>query len=148
MSELTPEQQRADYIKGLRLLAGVLAEHPEVPLPYEGNASAMTFHFLGGVDPKADMAACARALPTSFAKNANGQYFDLEGKLAGLKVHLVAFRNQVCERVVVGTHEETVEEKDPEALAKVPVVTKTVTVEDVEWRCSPLLAAEKKAEVA
>jgi hypothetical protein len=131
---------RNSYIAGLRKLADVLETRPEVPLPYEGSSTAMTFHFLSGENPKAEMAACARALPTSFAKEADGKYFDLLGSLAGLKVRLCAFRDEVCARVVTGTHEVEVTEPDPEALAKVPQVTKTVTVEDVEWICAPVLA--------
>jgi hypothetical protein len=46
----------------------------------------------------------------------------------------------VCERVVTGTRLETKEVPDPEALKAVPLVTVTETVEDVEWRCMPLLA--------
>lgn len=144
----SPEQKRADYIAGLRLLADALERSPEVPLPYEGASTDMTFHFLSGDDPKAAMAACARPLPTSFTKNADGKYFDLHGKLAGLRVNLTAFREEVCERIVTGTRQVEVEEPDPEALAAVPKVTKTVTVEDVEWRCHPILAAEQKAEVS
>lgn len=140
----TERNRRADYITGLRRLADILDDHPDVPLPYEGAGTAITFHFLNAEDPKAALAACARALPTNWTKQVSGggkypNYFDMYGSLAGLKLHLTAFRDDVCERVVVGTHEETVEEKDPEALAAVPTVTKTITVEDVEWRCAPVL---------
>lgn len=133
---------RNAYIAGLRQLADVLENHPEVPLPFEGNGSEMTFHFLGGDDPKGAMAATARALPTTFTKDVRlAGYFDMYGVLAGgLKIKLTAFRNDVCERVVTGTREVEVTEPDPDALAKVPTVTKTVTVEDVVWECSPVLA--------
>ena len=148
-SNPSPEEKRADYIAGLRLLADALERSPEVPLPYEGIATDMTFHFLHGDDPKAAMAACARALPTSFTKDADGKYFDLHGKLAGLRVNLVAFRAEVCERVVTGTRQVEIEEPDPEALAAVPTVTRIEVVEDVEWVCSPILAAtEEKAPVS
>jgi hypothetical protein len=50
-------------------------------------------------------------------------------------------RNEVCEKVVTGTREVTKEVPDPEALAAVPKVTVTETVEDVEWRCHPILDA-------
>jgi hypothetical protein len=135
---------RNAYISGLRKLADALETHPEVPLPYEGETTELTLFFFAGDDPKAEMAAAARALPTSFRKEADGKYFDLKGHLDGVQIRLCAMREQVCERVVTGTREEVVEEPDPdalaEALAAVPTVTKTVTVEDVEWRCSPVLA--------
>lgn len=62
-----------------------------------------------------------------------------------ISLHVYAGRGEVCERIVLGTHEETQEVPDPELLAQVPLVTRTVTVEDVEWRCSPLLADEEPA---
>jgi hypothetical protein len=50
---------------------------------------------------------------------------------------------------VVGTREVTEEVPDPEALAAVPKVTVTRTVEDVRWECRPLLAeAQRDASLA
>jgi heme-binding NEAT domain protein len=48
-------------------------------------------------------------------------------------------REEICERIVTGTREVTVEVPDPEQLAAVPTVSVTKTVEDVEWICRPLL---------
>lgn len=59
-----------------------------------------------------------------------------------VKVDVYAGRDEVCERVVVGTREVTEEVPDPEALAAVPTVSVTKTVEDVEWKCLPLLAVD------
>ncbi len=53
-------------------------------------------------------------------------------------------REEVCERVVTGTREVTESVPDPEAMKEVPIVEVTKTVEDVEWRCRPLLAAERE----
>lgn len=58
---------------------------------------------------------------------------------AGVKVKLLANREDVCERVVVGTHEVTEDVPDPTLLAAVPLVTQTRVEEIVEYRCSPLL---------
>lgn len=142
---ITPAEaeRRASYIRGLRSLADALEASPEaLPLPYEGDSVEMTFHFLGGDDPRAAMAAAARALPCNLRKavkeyNDGSAYFHLEGALHGLKVELVAYRDAVCERVVTGTEEREVEE-----VVK-PAETRKVTkqVETVEWRCHPVLAA-------
>lgn len=141
---LTAEQTRTAYIAGLRQLAEVLETSPEVPLPYEGTLSPMSFHFLNGEDARAEMAAAARALPTVWSKNVwsagTTNYFDLNGSLHGLTIHLSAYRDAVCERIVTGTREVTTDEPDPAALAAVPTVTVTRTVEDVQWVCAPILA--------
>lgn len=140
-----PTEQRTEYIAGLRKLADVLEGHPEVPLPYEGSHpqyARMTFHFLFADDPRAAMAATRRALGVPLEKkvSANDQYFDLSGNLRGLHFSMTAYREAVCERVVVASREVEVTEPDPEAVAALPQVTRLVTVEDVEWKCSPLLA--------
>ena len=64
-------------------------------------------------------------------------------------VHLQAYslRDEVCERVVVGTREVVEEVQDPEALAAVPTITQTRTEDIVEWQCRPLLAGEQNSEV-
>ncbi|WP_020580151.1 hypothetical protein [Actinopolymorpha alba] len=142
---------REAYISGLRKLADLLEQHDEVPVPYQGSsASPMTFHFLrSSVDNRAAMAAAVRAFPGRLDKDARSNYFDLSGQLDGLHVTFTAFRNEVCERVVVGTETVTRVIKDAEALAKVPEVQVTEEVEIVEWRCGSLLAdAAPEAVVA
>ncbi len=57
-------------------------------------------------------------------------------------MNLSAFRDDVCERIVTGTHQVTETGKDPEALAAVPEIEVTKTVEDVEWRCGSILAPQ------
>lgn len=139
------DTKRAEYVKGLRELADVLESSPEVPLPFDGNCTAMTFSFLGGEDPRSEMAAVARAMPCRLDKHvtehdSGTSYFHLRGSLHGLRVELVSFRDAVCERVVTGTREVTEWVKDPQLLKKVPEVEVTKVVEDIEWVCSPLLA--------
>lgn len=140
-------ERRAAYIAGLRALAEVLEARDEVPLPYDGYTSGITLHFLGGTDPRSAMAAVARAIPCTWRKRImdgkDVSYFELDGELAGLKLTLSALRDSVCERVVTGTREVTKTVKDPEALAKVPEVEITETVEDVRWECRAILAPAK-----
>lgn len=151
MNDSTPapgDGQRTAYIAGLRALADVLEQHAEVPLPYGGSSTSMTIYFLGGKAPRTAMAATARAFPCNWRKQTreyeDGRvaYFDMDSELHGLKVQLTAYREAVCERVVTGTREVTEKVKDPDALAAVPEVEVTKTVEDVEWRCHPLMAPE------
>ena len=47
-------------------------------------------------------------------------------------------RDEICERVVTGTKTVTREVPDPDA----PKISVTETVEEVEWRCRPILPAE------
>jgi hypothetical protein len=131
--------ERERYIDGLRTLASALELHPEIPLPYDGTSSAISFNFLGGEDPRADMAAAARAIPSVWRKKFWGDgtaYFTLEGEVGGVQVSLTAFRDAVCKRVVTGAEWHEVEE------VVVPAETRKVrkSVPVVEWQCGPLLA--------
>lgn len=136
---------RAAYTAGLRQLADVLDANPDVPLPYHGSGTPMGLNFLAGADPKSALAAAVRAFPCDFAKNSpdgsfGSQYYQLTGTLHGLKVALTAYRDAVCERVVTGTRGVTETVPDPDVADTRPMVERTRTVEDVEWRCTPLLA--------
>lgn len=57
-----------------------------------------------------------------------------------IKMTVYGDRNEVCERVVVGTREVTEEAPDPAAVAALPTTTVTRVEEIVEWRCGSLLA--------
>lgn len=137
---------RARYIDGLRVFAAALEKHPEIPLPNDGMTLPLIITFFADDDPRAAMAAAARALPCAWRKKVSGNgtaassYFDLEGDLAGLKLLLTAYRDDICERVVTGTREVTETVKDPGKLAAVPEITVTRTEETVEWRCGSVLA--------
>jgi hypothetical protein len=139
---------RAEYVKGLRALADLLEQHDELPLPYQGGKhSPMSLTFLSDDDPKGRLAAAARAMPGRLDKQVResaeyGNYFDLRCRLDGLHIKLTAYRDAVCERVVVGTREVT-----REVVVPVKTVTETVTetVEDIRWECRPLLAPDTEA---
>jgi hypothetical protein len=62
-------------------------------------------------------------------------------KFGAIDIEVYGKRAEVCERVVVGTEEVEEEVPDPEALAAVPKVKVTKTVEQVKWVCRLLLAA-------
>jgi len=136
---------RQAYIDGLRALAAVLQEHPEIDLPTDGRRVPLAWNFWDD-DAREQMAAAARALPCDWRKSvSNGSegeasYFDLYGSLAGLKIRLTAYRDAVCTRVVTGVSQVAEEVPDPEALAAVPKVMITREVEEVTWDCGSLLA--------
>jgi hypothetical protein len=132
---------RAAYTAGLRALADALDADPGLPLPYDGTTSELSVF----TSTKAEAAAYARLLPGKVDKAVTDGYygFELHGTLHGLRVLVYAPREQVCERVVLGTREVTREVPDPKALAAVPTTTVTETVEDVEWICGSLLSPEQ-----
>ncbi len=138
---------RADYITGLRALADLLEQHPEVPLPYQGSHVPMVIHHLGNSSAERDaFLATVRVLPGTKTKSVNlADYFDVDAQIVGLKVQVTAYRDTVCERTVTGTREVTREVPDPAALAAVPKLTVTETVEDVRWDCLPLTAPVTEA---
>jgi len=138
--------RRASYIDGLRALADILEDHREVPLPFQGDGTAITISaFLSSADPRADLAAAARAFPCAWRKDVRGDdqyghYFDLAGELHGLKLKLTAYRDAVCTRVVTGTKLREVEE------VVTPAVTRMVEkpVEVVQWVCGSVLAPAER----
>lgn len=139
---------RAEYTKGLRALANILDAHPELPLPYDGNGTELNWIELGD-EARRGAAVFARVMPGTVAKSVSdtaGQFY-LTFKLHGLSLKWIATRAQMCERVVIGRREVEIEEPDPEALALVPKIKRTEVVEDVEWQCHPILAAEQAAPV-
>jgi hypothetical protein len=139
--------RRNEYIEGLRALARALEQHPELELPHTGTGSYVTVIPYGPDEQRQQLAAWASAMPGKKDKAAsdNGQYY-LIGAFRGLRVKLICERADVCTRVVTGTTEVTTEVKDPEALAAVPTITVTEVVEQVEWRCHPVLNVERERE--
>jgi hypothetical protein len=146
--------ERAAFTAGLRELADWLDEHPEVQTPYLGAyipgcpLPTMSIYVSEPYQWQPDkpsareqLAQIGRAMG-KFNKGPgqNADNFIVWRTFAGLAVFAQAARAEVCERVVTGTREVTVELPDPEAMAAVPKVTVTKTVEDVEWVCGPLLA--------
>lgn len=145
--------ERAAFIAGLHEIADWLGAHPEVPLPYmnpghvNGHAGPSLPIYLhkswGGQPPVRErLAAVARAMgrATKQPDHVDGNRFEVWRTFGPIAVYATAPRAEVCERVVVGEREETVEVPDPDAVAALPKVTVTKLVEDVEWRCGPLLS--------
>ncbi|GGM64317.1 hypothetical protein GCM10012275_38600 [Longimycelium tulufanense] len=141
MSELTFAQQQA---AGLRALADLIEDNPALAerLRYSLERIISPL-FSGENDHKALLAAFARAGKrhgAQITKDSDGKYFGVNLTWGPVTLYVYAERERVCERVVVGTETVTEEVPDPEVVAAAPTVTRTRTVEQVEWRCTPLLA--------
>lgn len=126
--------RRAEFATGLRAVADWFEVHPEIAIPY---AHQIGIYDLGE-DEAVGLAAVARAMGSA-RKDATEDFISLFKDFGGnVSVKAWAYRNAVCERVVVGT--ETVTKLIPDPTA--PEVEVIEEVEIVEWRCAPILAAE------
>jgi len=134
------DSPRAEFLASLRLLIDWLQAHPDVPQPYHLLGDKL-YIYVHGEDPRAAMAAMAaiaRAMGNA-DKSIDGDHFELRRRFGVITLVASARRDEVCERVVVGTREVTRRAPDPHALAALPVVTVTEIVEDVQWVCPPSL---------
>lgn len=126
--------ERAEYTAGLRALADLLDASPRLRLPYSGIASPLLVMTMSGGDQRRECADWVRVLQDG-QKSVRGDAFDVQGRLRGLHICVIANRDKVCTRRVVGTEQVTRTVPDPAA----PPVEVTETVERVEWDCQPLL---------
>ncbi len=140
----TTTDRRTEYTAGLRMLADLLDANPNLRLPGDGNSDyqPITVFVTNGEDQRANLAAWVRALPgkkTKKEEGTGGAYLGLRALLRGLHFRVLADRDEVCERIVIGTREVTEDRPDPALLAEIPLITTTRTEEIVEWRCSSIL---------
>jgi hypothetical protein len=132
------DAQRA--ARDLRLLADFLDANPDLPgsLAYAFDSIHI---FPSSRDEVAVWARAAMRAHGSVHKHLDSETWaglDVTfGEVVKLRVRIE--RQEVCERVVIGTREVTEEVPDPVAVAALPKVAVTTVVEDVEWRCMPLL---------
>jgi hypothetical protein len=137
-------EQRSEYVAGLRALADLLETNADVPLPFDGDADEIKWITVTGENQRAVVAAIVRALPGLVQKKPRGDVIDFVGKIHGLRLCVIANRDEVCTRRVVGTREVTKTVPDPSVA--VPLVEVTETEEIVEWTCGSLLGpAPQKA---
>jgi hypothetical protein len=145
-----PKRQFADELAdSLRTLATMIEDHPEIAENFRHTLqwSGINVHIgYNGGDKAAEMAnlaRIARRYGATTTKVVDDTMHNLVCDFGAVKTKVLAYRDEVCERVVVGTREVTEEIPDPELAAAVPIVTITRTEEVVEWQCKPLLAAEQ-----
>lgn len=145
-TEPTMAQQQAD---GLRALAAFIEANPQFADMFDTtfSYSGINAHISRFEDKAAVMGEVARVAVRAGAtvdKKINDQWHNLVVRFGAVKFEVLAYREEVCERVVVGTETVTKRVPDPARLAEVPEVEVTETVERVEWRCTPLLATTRR----
>lgn len=149
LAEAAEEKARREELAGrqavgLRALADMIEQNPELA----GLASPDSLHVFYAHNA-AELGAIARAAVRSGAKVTKQISNDLHNVLLSwgpVGALVLAWRNDVCERVVLGTKPVTKKVPDPAQLAAVPLVEVTEEVEQVEWICRPLLAATDEPE--
>lgn len=129
------EQQHA-WLQGVRDIAAWFESHPE-RIPHYGHDFGIFFF---GENAKEELVAITREFGGMVPKDKVGGYFEVSKKFGPHKISGNISEDQFCEKVVTTVTEE-VTEPDPELLAQVPTVTRTVEVEKVEWVCPPSLLA-------
>ncbi len=134
----------ADVSANLRRLADFLDANPDIAAKtISRTTTVQLLAYYSGESARADLAAFARAGKAGGAeveKSYDESWGNVTVRFGPVEIQGYASRERVCVRRVVGTREVTKTVPDPEALAAVPKVTVTETVEDVEWDCLPLLA--------
>lgn len=149
------DPKRTAWITGIRAICDFLEQHPEVPLPYIGGTpvkggptTSILRIYCQFAEWDGDqrgqrgvLADVARAMGHANKGIAPGDDFVVYRDFGGVTLVAQAQREEVCERVVVGSREVTEEIPDPEHVAAAPLVKQTRTEEIIEWRCAPVLAA-------
>lgn len=142
----TQRSLAAAIAAGLRATADLVATNPHLADDYRYAVRRVTVFLLDperiGAHIRAGLAAGA-----TVDKDHDDDYARVNLRFGPVALCLLASREAVCERVVVGTREVTEQVPDPDALAAVRTVTVTRTEDIVEWHCGPLLA-RTSAELA
>lgn len=121
----TAEDSAREQADGLRELADWIEAHPDI-------AERMAPPYLVIIaDDADDMAHKARALGGKRSKHVGDEWVDVERKFGPVRVTVTARRENVCERVVVGT--TTVE--IPAEPARPATPARTETIERTKWVC-------------
>lgn len=74
-------------------------------------------------------------------KKYSDKWFHAVVPLRTISLRLTDEREKVCTRVVTGVETITENVPDPAYIAAAPTIIQTREVEQVEWRCEPLMAA-------
>lgn len=140
------EELATQRAAAFRALADLIETNPQLASDlYLAQILAMPLHNPEVTDQRARLAEWATAAlqhGAKFTKEVAGDRFTGVVDFGAFSIQVLADRDQVCERVVVGTETVTKTVPDPAALAAVPEVEVTEEVEKVEWVCKPLLASD------
>lgn len=132
------EDYRARNIESLRRYADLLESTPDLPIAFLPILRHQVYAFES--ESAADrMRQIRRLYGGQFNKSWDDHptyaEFFLKGKFGEFDVVISTARENVCERVVTGTIEEVVHEPDPDQVAMIPMVERTVKKEIVDWIC-------------
>jgi len=117
-----------DYIDGLRSMAAWFELHPDL-IPLQSVAHAMKFEYDDGdITAVKKLSEAARIMGRA-DKNGDSLYFYVTKHFGPHKFSVIAPRDSVCKKIVVGT------EHVPEQ------VIAEYEREIVEWECAPSLLA-------
>ncbi|MFD8496278.1 hypothetical protein [Amycolatopsis sp. NPDC059657] len=129
---------------GLRAFADMIEQNPETAdgFRYTLTDAAINVHLADGneAEQQAMFARVALRHGAKVTKDINDTWHNLIIDFGGVKAQVLAYREEVCERVVTGTETVTKTVPDPKLLAEVPTIEVTEKVETYEWQCKPLLA--------
>lgn len=95
---------RADYIRGLRTLAQLLEDNPDLSLPYEGPKDRAQGIFIDGPSPVTQALLYIQAMdepPTMKLKRQSRDltWLDITGRIEGLHIRLHLRPHEVCEPI-------------------------------------------------
>ncbi|MFC0546896.1 hypothetical protein [Kutzneria chonburiensis] len=133
------KENAAAQVAGLRALADLIESNPDL-LGTSTYMRALNIWWALDAKQLADIARAGLAHGATVSKTAYGDTYSIGLDFGAVTAHALAIRTRVCERVVLGVDTVTRHVPDPDALANVPTVEVTETVERVEWKCVPLLA--------
>jgi hypothetical protein len=139
------EKRAAEQAAGLRALADMIEANPRLEEVFRYAFNQIDVFVGKASDPKTEMADLIRVGMSHGAKvdkRGSDVWMTAILRFGPVELHVNGHREEVCERIVTGVETVTKTVKDPEALAAVPEIEVTEEVEKVEWRCSPLMAAE------
>lgn len=141
-TEVEAQQEPKVHVSsaGLRAIADFLDACVDAGVTVGKVDSKLSIFDLG--DNERETKAQAGRKLGKFTKNVSEHCFYIIKSFGGVELQLIAARQSVCKRVVVGTKEvpETIIPAQP---AKDQIVVPARTEEIVEWQCTSLLSQEE-----
>ena len=126
----------AEYADGLRRLADMIEASPDIPITYLDNPNVW---FGRDADTVAAIIRAGKAAGAEIVKygTEDSMQRNVGVRFGAVEAMALVDKAAVCERVVTGTR--TIRVPDPAYIPpSVPRIEQTV--DDVEWKCRPLLA--------
>ena len=148
VAEQTKDKKRAAYVEGMYGVADLLYTRPDLPLPSgisdeESEGTSHHAYVFGlqfeGESDRERLADAARKLAQSgkVLKGSDNHWYWVELQFGDWAYRVLASRQNVCERVVVGTERVEIQKEVRPAETETAYVDREV----VEWRCPESLLA-------